>query len=82
MQQSNMPTRWKLKEFLVSEEITPYRLAQQTAGRLSINAIYNLVDEEKPIKSLKFETLDVLLPSLSRMTDKKVKLSDILEWEE
>jgi hypothetical protein len=75
-----MPTRWKLREFLEAHNITPYRLAQETAGQLGMKSIYNLVKEPPPDR-LRIRTFDVLIPALERLTGEAVQVSDLLDYE-
>ena len=76
---SLMPTRMKLAEFLKQHNITVYALAKETEGKLSRTALYHLANEPKGVQ---FETLDVLVNALSKMTGRKVSISDLLEYEE
>lgn len=75
----HMPHRWRLKEFLAENDITPYRLARELSGKLSQNSVYNLSHEPKFIK---IETFDVLIPALRDLTNKNVTINDLLVWEE
>ena len=72
--------RWKLKEYLETHNITPYRLSKETEGEVSMNAIYNAASED--LSSIKFETLDAVIRALRRITRRKVKVQDLLEYEE
>ena len=71
---------WKLKEYLETHEITPYRLAKEVEGEVSMNAVYNAVGEE--LTSVKFETLDAIIRALRKLTRRKVKVQDLLEFQE
>lgn len=70
--------RWKLGNFLEQHKITPYRLSEETRGRISRNAIYEIARSDT--KQVKFETLDVLITVLRHLTGARVELSDLLEY--
>ena len=72
--------KWKLKEYLETHQITPYRLSKEVEGEVSMNAVYNAVS--KDLSSVKFETLDAIIRALRRLTRRKVKVADLLEFEE
>ena len=72
--------RWKLKEFLETQEITPYRLAKEVEGEVSLNAVYNAMNED--LTSIKFDTLDAILRALRRLTRRKVKVQDLIDFVE
>ena len=72
--------RWKLKAFLEAHDITPYRLAKEVEGEVSLNAVYNAVADD--LTSIKFETLDAILRALRRLTRRKVKVQDLIEYSE
>ena len=73
-----VPVKWKLKAFLDQEGITAYRLADETHGRLSQKGVYRLTAND--LKAIRFETLDVILPALSKLSGKQVVLQDLLEY--
>lgn len=77
---SCMPTRWRLKEFLQDHEITPYALSQQTAGKLSMKSVYNLVADTPPT-NVRVTTFDALIPALEQLTGRRVEISDLLGYE-
>jgi DNA-binding Xre family transcriptional regulator len=79
MVDSLMPTRWKLKAFLDEHGITVYKLAQHTGDKLSRNALYNLAKDEPPAR-IELKTLDVLIPVLSELTGKVVRVEDLLGY--
>jgi DNA-binding Xre family transcriptional regulator len=72
--------RWKLKEFLETHEITPYRLAKEVEGEVSLNAVYNMLSED--LSSVKFATLEAVIRALRKLTKRKVKVQDLLEYAE
>ena len=76
-----MPTRMKLKTFLATHNISVYRLAQETKGQLSRTSLYNLTSETSPPKGVLFETLDVLIPVLRKMTGKQVQIHDLIDYD-
>lgn len=69
---------WKLKSFLRTHAITPYHLAKASSGRLSMNAAYNASDPG--LSSVRFETLNTLLETLSEITGQDVKVTDLIEF--
>jgi DNA-binding Xre family transcriptional regulator len=73
-----MPMRWKLDAFLKAHNITVYALAKKTEGKLTRTTLYNLTN--KPQKRIELETLNVLIPTLSKMLGKQVKLDDLLDY--
>lgn len=73
-----MPVQWKLKQFLDQEGITAYRLADETHGKLSQNGVYRLASGE--LKGIRFETLDIIIPALSKLSGKQVTLQELLEY--
>ena len=73
-----MPLEWKLKQFLDQEGITAYRLADETHGLLSQNGVYRLTSSD--LKGIRFETLEVILPALSKLSGKRVSIHDLLEY--
>lgn len=75
-----MATQWKLRGFLDAHKITPNALAEQVKGKVSKNAIYNLVGKEEPA-GVNFRTLDAVLPALAEMTHKEVRINDVLDYE-
>jgi DNA-binding Xre family transcriptional regulator len=75
-----MPVRWKLKEFLQENEITPYKLSKAVAGELSQKGVYRLTSEE--LSGVNFDTLSVIIPVLRDLTGKPVNVQDLLEYQE
>ena len=73
-----MPLKWKLKQFLEQEGITAYRLADETHGKLSQNGVYRLTSGD--LKGIRFESLEVVLPALSKLSGKRVSVHDLLEY--
>jgi hypothetical protein len=53
---------------------------KEVEGEVSLNAIYNAVRVD--LTSVKFETLDAIIRALRRLTRRKVKVQDLLEFEE
>ncbi len=71
-------TKWKLREFLDAEKVTPYALAQKTSGRVSQKSVYRLAQGD--LDGIRFHTLDTIIPALRELTGKPVKLTDLLEF--
>ena len=67
---------WKAKEFLAEHQITAYRLKKESG--IGQGTVYRLAKNEAD--GLELDTLDAVLHALCRLTGKKVKLSDILEF--
>lgn len=75
---------WKLDSYLQEHGIKPLTLEQE-AKRLGYtfgkNSIYRLVRDDGP-DNLSRKTLVVLIETLKSLTKRKVKLSDLIEYEE
>jgi DNA-binding Xre family transcriptional regulator len=71
-----MPTRWKLKELLVENDITPYRLGAESA--VSANTIYKLT--RKAPARVDMATLSLIIPALRRLTGKPINVQDLMEY--
>lgn len=76
---TNVPVKWKLKEFLEREGVTAYALADKTHGKLSQNGVYRLTSGD--LKGLRFESLEAILPALNELTGKRIQVSDLLEFD-
>ena len=74
-----MAVVWKLKAFLLENQITPNALAEHSKGQLSKTAIYNLVKDRQPI-GIQFATLDTLISTLTDMTKRDVLVEDLVEY--
>ena len=70
--------RWRVGQFLEQHGITPYKLSEETKGKISRNAIYEIARADT--KQVKLETLDTLITTLRAMTGKPVALTDLLEY--
>lgn len=75
-----MATRWRLKEFLDAEGVTPYALAQKVSGKVSQKSVYRLTQGD--LDGIRFNTLDTIIPALRELTGKPVQLSDLLDFED
>jgi|GEM_PF-6618007 len=67
-----------LDKLLEKHDLTVYRLAQRTKGRLSRTQIYNLVNKE--LSRIEFETLDVLITETRKLTGAPITIQDILSY--
>ncbi len=74
-----MSTQWRFKEFLDEHNLKPAAVAQAAEGQLSRNSVYTLA---RGAEAVRFETLDVLLPVLSKLTGSNVEVSDLIAYEE
>jgi DNA-binding Xre family transcriptional regulator len=72
---STMAITWKLKPFLDSNSITPYRLSKESG--LAMSTIYSLSNDQP--ERLDMNTLDAIMSTLERLTGKGVKFDDLLE---
>ena len=73
-----MATQWRLKNVLAEHNLRPAVVAAATEGRLSRNSVYALA---RGAEAVRLETLDVLLPTLRRLTGKDLEVSDLIVWE-
>jgi len=71
---------WKLAQFLEEHNITAYRLATETHGRLSQNAVYRLTNSD--VSRFDANSLDAIIEALRKITDESVNVSDLLEYVE
>ncbi len=72
---STMSITWKLKPYLDSNSITPYRLYKESG--LSMSTVYSL-SKGRPTR-LDMTTLDAVMTTLERLTGKNVDFNDLLE---
>lgn len=70
--------RWKFKEFLHAHGLSTSQVVDKTHGKLSRNGVYRLTDDE--LKGVRFESLAAVIPALSELTGKDVKVGDLLEY--
>jgi DNA-binding Xre family transcriptional regulator len=70
--------RWKVKEFLADNQITPYRLKMESG--LAQGTVYRLANNEAT--AVNAETIDVVVRSLRRLTGKPINVCDLLEYTE
>lgn len=73
-----MATHWRFGDFLFERNIRPSAVAQATEGRLSRNSVYALA---RGAEAVRFDTLNVLLPVLRRLTGEDVAVGDLIVWE-
>lgn len=73
-----MPVRWKVKEYLEANALTPYRLMK--ASGLAQGTVYRLVNGDT--LNLNAATLDAIIKALRKLTGKHVIISDVLEYQE
>jgi hypothetical protein len=75
---------WKLRDYLKEKNIKPRELENEvlrlghTFGR---NSIYRLIKDDGPT-NLNRDTLAVLIDALRSLTKRKVKVSDLVEYQE
>lgn len=72
---TTMPITWKLKPFLDSNSITPYRLSKESG--LAMSTIYSLSNDQP--ERLDMNTLDTIMSTLERLTSKRISFDDLLE---
>lgn len=70
--------RWKFKEFLDAHRLSTSQVVDKTHGKLSRNGVYRLMGDE--LKGVRFESLAAVIPALSELTGKDVKIGDLLEY--
>lgn len=73
-------TRWRFKEFLDENKISTYSVVQETTGKLSRTAVYDLASSDSPA-SIRISTFDALLPALEKLTGKQVEITDLLTYD-
>ena len=71
-----MAVKWKVKAFLDSHDITPYRLMKESG--LAQGTVYRLVNDDTT--GLNTETLNAVLDALSDLTGKALNVNDVLEY--
>ena len=75
--------RWKLRKYIEAQRLRP-RDVENEAIRLGHsfgrNTIYRLLKDDGP-ENLSRTTLAVLVESLRSLTRRKVKLSDLIDYE-
>lgn len=75
---AQMPIKWKIKDFLESNEITGYRFWQ--ASGLPKRSAYRVVNGDA--RNFNADTLDATIRALRDLTGKSVNVADLLEYEE
>ena len=67
--------KWRVGGLLEQNSVTAYRLSEETRGRISRNAIYEITRADT--KQVKLETL---ITVLHRLTGKRYTVGDLLEY--
>ena len=67
-----------LGDYLREHGLTPYRLVQETEGRLAKNTVYAMARGEA--KRVDLRTLDTLMNALRRITGEAPSLEDVLVY--
>lgn len=80
MLDSCVATRWRFKEFLDENNLSAYSVVQETSGKLSRTAVYDLASSDSPA-SIRISTFDALLPALEKLTGRRVEIGDLLTYE-
>ena len=75
---TQMPVKWKVKQFLDVNGLTPYRLMK--ASGLAQGTVYRLVNGDT--QNLNASTLDATIKALRTLTGKTVDINDVLEYQE
>jgi DNA-binding Xre family transcriptional regulator len=70
--------KWKLKEYLDKHHLTPHQLVVESG--LSVNTVYPMARGNAQRISL--ETLDKIVAALRTMTQERVGIGDLLEYED
>ena len=73
-------TCWRFKQFLDENNISVYSVVQETTGKLSRTAVYDLASRDSPT-SIRISTFDALLPALEKLTGKQVDITDLLTYD-
>ena len=72
-----MNVRVTLKEYLKHRNLSAYRLAQATTGRVAERTVYALA--RPGVKRIDLETLGVVIEALEELTGEPVTPNDLLE---
>jgi hypothetical protein len=78
-----MPTRLKIKSILERHSVSIYALQKKTeeqGRRISYQALHALVNNPEP-HSIRLNTLDAVLLALRDLTNEKLTICDLLEYE-
>ena len=79
-----MPTRLRLKTILESNSISIYALQKETerlGNKVSYQSLHALASNPEP-GSIRLRTLDSVLLALRSLTNKRLTICDLLEFEE
>jgi DNA-binding Xre family transcriptional regulator len=68
----------KLKALLEQHQLSAYRLAQASSGRMSQRTVYELARGE--LTDMKLSTLGVLLDLLRQLTNQSIEISDLISY--
>lgn len=71
-----VPTRWKFAQFLDANNVNVHSLAQNVD--VSITTLYSLKNNRP--RRIDLETLDKLKPALESFLERKVELSELIDW--
>ena len=74
---TQMPVRWKVKQFLDAHQLTPYRLMKESG--LAQGTVYRLVNGDT--QNLNATTLDATIRALRTLTGNEVDITDVLEYQ-
>ncbi|CAN5560272.1 hypothetical protein BH24DEI1_BH24DEI1_04150 [soil metagenome] len=72
-----MDIRITLGDYLDAHNLSAYRLAQETSGKVARGSIYALARGE--VKRVDLDTLGAVMETLERLTGEPVKFDDLLE---
>ncbi len=72
---------WKLADFMRDNDVTAYKLGNQLGGHTRISTVYRLIDEKQPSR-IDFQTLADVIDGLRKITGKRVKLADLLDYDD
>jgi len=73
-----MQIRVSLDKYLKQQNLSAYKLVQETEGRVARGSVYALARGEQ-VKRVDLETLGEVMTALERITGHKVNVSDVLE---
>ena len=74
---TQMPVKWKVKQYLQTHSLTPYRLMKESG--LAQGTVYRLVNGDT--RNLNADTLDATIKALRTLTGEPVDISDVLEYQ-
>jgi hypothetical protein len=73
--------KWKLAEFMKTHDVSAYELGLKLGGHTRMSQAYRLASAKKPPARVDFSTMGEIIRALNEITDSKVQLTDLLEFD-